>query len=135
MMTPKSRLKHSQQLIATNMCLHLPSHQQPQKPSTNKQEDGLVCSGNSELIKIWLKIWVSTGRTTSISNIIIDKRIPSTPAESDLMDITAHITLSLILANENSGTLFVRDTENSPAPFSKGLVKKKLFKRSTSIST
>jgi hypothetical protein len=54
-----------------------------------------------------------------------DKGIPSTPAASDLMDITAsQISLSLTVANEDSSTLFVRDTANLPAPFTKGLVKK-----------
>jgi hypothetical protein len=46
-------------------------------------------SGNSELTKIWLKIWVSTGRTTGKSNIMNDKGIPLTAAVSDLVDITA----------------------------------------------
>jgi hypothetical protein len=32
-------------------------------------------SGNSELTKIWLKKWVSTGK----SNLMNDKDIPSTP--------------------------------------------------------
>jgi hypothetical protein len=60
---------------------------------------------NSELTKIWLKIWVSTGRTTGKSNFMNDKGIPSTPAASDLMDITAsQISLSPTMANENSGT-------------------------------
>jgi hypothetical protein len=71
--------------------------------------------GNSELTKIWLKIRVSTGK----SNFMNDKGIPSTPAASDLINITASQ-----ISNENSGTLFVRDTANSPASFSKGLVKK-----------
>jgi hypothetical protein len=77
--------------------------------------------GNSELRKIWLKIWVSTGRTTGKSNFMNDQVIPSTAAASDLMGMTAsQISLSLTEANEKSGILFVRDTANSPAPFSKG---------------
>jgi hypothetical protein len=81
--------------------------------------------GNLELTKIWIKIWVSTGRTTGKSNFMNDKGIPSTPTAFDLMDITAsQISASLTVTNENSGTLFVQDTANSPAPFSKGLVKK-----------
>jgi hypothetical protein len=60
--------------------------------------------GNSELTKIWLKIWVSTVRTTGKSNFMNDKGIRSTPAASDLMDMTAsQISLSLTVANENSG--------------------------------
>jgi hypothetical protein len=46
-------------------------------------------SGNSELTKIWLKIWVNTGRTTGKSNFMNDKDIPSISAASDLMNITA----------------------------------------------
>jgi hypothetical protein len=43
-----------------------------------------------------------------------DKAIPSTPAASNLMGMTAsQISLSLTVANENSGILFVRDTANS----------------------
>jgi hypothetical protein len=65
-----------------------------------------------------------TGKTTCQSNFMNDNGIPSTLAASDLMDITgSQIILSLTVANENSGTLFLRDTVNSPAPFRKGLVK------------
>jgi hypothetical protein len=47
-----------------------------------------------------------------------DKGIASTPAASNLLEITAsQISPSPTVANENSGTLFVRETENSPALF------------------
>jgi hypothetical protein len=49
-----------------------------------------------------------------VKDFMNDKGIPSTPAASDLMDMTAlQILLSLTVANENLGTLFVRDTANS----------------------
>jgi hypothetical protein len=71
-----------------------------------------------------VKDMVSIGRLTSKNNFMNDKGIPSTLLASDLMDITAsHTSLSLTVENEKSGTLFVRDTANSSAPFSKGLVK------------
>jgi hypothetical protein len=140
-MTTKSRLKHDQQVVVINMSLHLPTQQHLNNlRQTNKNTDWSVIRklgwdseiltfgigntteafhfpGNLELTKIWLKIWVSTGRTTGKWNFINDKGIPSTPASSDLMDITASkISLSLTVANDNSGTLFVLDTANLLAP-------------------
>jgi hypothetical protein len=106
MMPTKSRLKHSQQVIATNISLHSPIHQHLKNlRQTNKKTDwsvirefgrtgdlrdrqhhrSLPLSRKSELTKKLFKIWVSTGK----SNFKNDKGIPSTAAASELMDITA----------------------------------------------
>jgi hypothetical protein len=82
----------------------------PQKSSTSQEIW-------SYITKIWLKIWVSTGRTKGESNFMNDIGISSAPAAFDLMDITA--SLSLSVENENSGTFCLRDTANSSVPFNK----------------
>jgi hypothetical protein len=112
------------------MSLHLPSHISTSK-TFNKQTRrlfGLLSENLAGLLTFGIgkevfhfprnleltKIWVSTGRTTGKSNFMNDKGISSTPAASDLMDITAsYISLSLTVANEKSGTLFVRDTASN----------------------
>jgi hypothetical protein len=68
----------------------------------------LISGSRLLLTKIWLKIWL---RTTGKINFMNYKGFSSTPVASDLMDITAS-EISLTVANENS-----------PASFSKGLVK------------
>jgi hypothetical protein len=116
MMPTKSRLKNSKQVVATDMSLHLPSHQRLKNlRQTNKKTDWSVIrklgratdlrnEQHHRSLSLPRKFGAHKNMVKDMGqhNFMNDKGISSTPAASDLINITAsQISVSLTVANEN----------------------------------